>query len=167
MFTLQTTIITKYSRINNQEVQSSRSFQPSKMHSIHHEVLTNLPAVHPSRSTHELLLLMLLFVVVVCPSITKSHNPRLAINCPSITKYSRVAVVRQEAAEAGLYWWKQLNLLRTCVFLAETWSNGKHRPKAQTREANKPKSSTCALVHVSTTMLAFLRRQSHTNRSCQ
>ena len=36
---------------------------------IHHEVLTIYPAVHPSRSTH--VLLLLLFVVVVETSITK------------------------------------------------------------------------------------------------
>ena len=79
VFTLQTTSITKYSRIYGQEVQPSRSFStneyavhPSRSThefksnlSIHHEVFQKPRlAIHPSRSTHELLLLLLLFVVV-------------------------------------------------------------------------------------------------------
>ena len=102
VFALRTTTFTKYSRIFGQEVQTSRSAQPTMMPSIHHEVLTIHPAGHPSRSTH-VLLLLLLFVVVET-SITKytrmssvhlsrSTQPCLAVSCPSITKYSRVVVV--------------------------------------------------------------------------
>ena len=97
MFTLQTTTFTMYSRSFGQELQPSRSSQPTK---IHHEVFTIYPAGHPSRSTH---VLLLLFVVVektitnytrmlpVHPS--RGTQPCLAVSCSSITKYSRVVVV--------------------------------------------------------------------------
>ena len=81
VFTLQTKTFTKYSRIFGQEVQPSRSSQPT-MPSIHHEVLTIYPAGHPSRSTHVLLLLY----VCCCRNI--HHEIHTNVVCPSITKYS-------------------------------------------------------------------------------
>ena len=165
---LQTTSITKYSRIYDQGVQPSRSFQPTMMQTIHHEVLTISPSCpsitkysrvvvvvnHPSRSTHVLLLLL-------------SNHPSRSTHDFLHWRYSDVGYwwfqialhssihamtanhFRQETAEVGLYWWRQLNLLNPSVSPAE-----KHRTTqtkcTKTPEANKTKVfhlCTCTCFH--------------------
>ena len=126
VFTLQTTSITKYSRIYGQ-VHPSRSTHEFKSKlSIHHEVSQPSPcikkysrfyqAVHPSRSTHEFLLL---FVVVVSGCIQTLATGGFKIAPHSSTHAMTANHTRQKKNRSGPLLMEASQLARPTCFLPQ------------------------------------------------